>query len=1349
MAIEACPIKTKEYSELEQLAGQYGALRMWQMGMERGLDDYQSTIKALEKFNTTKNPLDNKQAVLESLHQKVSRDDDSHTYSYEHEGQVKLLESVSRILDQTEETKYRGNEADPAYADSGTSIHKIGELTAKEVTRDNMHAVLRQLNLPQTTYTQLLPVISSLLRTGKVMSEVKVADFEKGIAGTVDLVHLRSDGGIDIYDLKTAYWTPAIRLDRKGKRPWQPLESWQGYKARRYSSQLEMYARILEKHLGQSVTGKYIIPIEVAFENDIAGAPISEIFVLPSENISEYGYEAGAKDMVDKTFGYVDARKKPIPVLQSTDNTNDFVNKFSGAVESTTGATKRFDIEYSIVNYISLGEDKYISALPGAQKLKALLKPYVGRKELNVYALNKIKGFDNKVNWIVIQEQDNYNLFYISNEDMDAPTRNLSRSKPLLSQAGDWIDSIAHFKSRFNNTYGNVRKMEAALIAMKLKESNNQAGFGKIGVYSVNEFTPYFQHSDLREQLQVLKNLYSTDKGKTMLPSDMHKLFEDKFYTDYRNYNQDFSKLILSYLDQFQEDRAARIRNGLNDYSADASNKQRLLQIIKKEIDERSSVSVSGEPAYHDFLLSGLYYQLNETALDSRPISAMSNYVSMPQHITNGILQKVNATINNSINKLQKQFWEDYKDKIRSPINALFKSQAVPGIDYIRDRVVGDTMRYYEPLFKKDKFKAHNENGSIREVELSTFSFHDEGSKEFKELNSAQQNFIKVINDLIAKTTTDNNIKWVRGRLPLVKGTFFNQLYNAVKSGDEKAYKNAINRTFEDIEENFGVARSEESTDLRNIFYSQQNSADKDPRLNKLGFGADNFVDMEKYSQWGTNVEVMMDVFVVQALKYKNFQDAAVSLKAANVIFRWMRADLMDERLAWNVDFTRWYNEAMINNRDIDSGTVANKAVRVLQKTASLTMIGLKPSTALVSYFGQELTLMSQAIANSLSKNSDFGVSHYLQAKAITNKALTTYAINKSDYDKIDLLLRQYRLYNQDISSILNGHHRFGDKAFFRTKSLYSLMNASEWASRAHIMIAQMLADGTWDAHLVSTDSEGRHTLLYDEKADKRFNGKGKYNVEQGEAIKKYLLRSQQLDGSSANKVLYAYDDNFANSIRAKANSVLGGFDREARNGLNFRAWGKLLTFFKNWLPSKMDKFFAGRHDSLIYGRPEFVKNPDGEVEMVWKGDYMEGTLYSLLAGLDFIRKSTTDSKNRKPLSDVQKSNIYRFVGDMGMYVAAVLLYTALPDGDDDTVYDDYFAKALQRGSEDLIAIYALMAADKFYWTPIALEYLNSVITNVVNLTTGDTNVADLLKAVPIARQTEEYYLIVTGQKDL
>ncbi len=1374
--------------------------------MKMFMENNDSIDAALNKLNPSIYSAREKQEKLKALSDRVIfiGTPDPETGAPRHEYRDRsgeILTSVSRKLDENPVLAYRGDDAGSVYADSGTAIHNIFDQYISGVSVENLNQYALENGIPASVVGYATSFVDGLRQTGTVLSEVNLRDPSLPIAGRADIIHLKNDGTVDLYDVKTAYRTPSKIVGNK--KIWNPLQDYDGYKSQRYSTQLEFYSQMIEKAIGHPVSNSFIIPIEVEFKDNLPSSGVSSVAPLEKQNTLDYGYTRRATEHVDKSLGI--KRTAPLPGLPAGDDSSDLVTRLTGMIQNvkpnldaqaedmlvpSRGFTRKKggfsqyrkgntwvtfksqtdhasqkqqiideylsqkersfrDIEPSVKNYIETGKDAFISLKGEAlAQLRNLLDSYRGLN-YTVHSLSDIKGFEEKRNWLLISKGEKSDLIYIGSEELTQPfnvTRDSSvtaklfgSDKSLFGNAGfSWNDAKYELNSSLRNTVADAKKVEATLIAMKLKTAQPNIKFDRILLHSVNQNSTVPHAVVLQDVLPVLAKLFIHPKGKDLIPTtyagmkNLPELFNPATYT------QDFAKSYMDLLGDALNYRDSELLKAVSNLDKTKTATDDVEAAILQRLVELDSTGETTQVMIEQKrLLAEMLYQIRQVPTH---IQSMGRYfekwASMPQNIANQVIQDLIVEFRTALSRVRSQFWEGYKKDFNNTVRSLFAASGSP-LSKVADYTISDTTKYYEPLLQRGNYKtfAIGKDGKqfTKSVELTNFSLLPEESEEFSRLSEQQQNAIKKFNDTIQKGSELMGIEWQRGRVPLVRATFYNKFYRARK-GEEEGYNNLLTRAFESLEESFSTGlndASNQSKTLQNRFQNQANTEQSDRRLEMLGISEDQFVQLDKHSEFETNLEVVADTFMMEAIRVNEFSKVNGMFSAANSLFEWQKSKLFEDAVGVNLDWLRVWKDAQLHMKDQDSGTLQAKGVNALNKMASLSLI-TKPSVAFFAYISQQLAVFSQATANSFGNSQDFSLSHWTKAFGMV--------MNPKNARKIDLLMDQYGIFDLSMADLTAGNRRAGNKSVFRLKYLFGMLRMGDWMTRGQVMVSQMLKTGTWDAYEVVDDH-----LVYDENLDGRFNG-NTLDIEQGRALKEATKRELEGQGIAMNgtKLPRAYGVNEGNYLKNLSDSIIGGFDRESRALYSFYSLGKFIGLFKTWLPARLNAMFDTNFVSKMNGSYHFEKRPDGTTTAVWTGKQMEGILHTMLY-MGWYVKKYRDNPYQK-LTPHQKNNIRVMATHASVLATATLISLAFEAGDDDK--EDPWKKAaastLQRSLGDIIATYNILALKDFLYTPIAIVFIDRTLNQTWNIMSGEKEInrktlSDIAAKIPVTNYLSSF----------
>lgn len=1379
-----CPPKhTEQWKSFEQKLGKDDAWRMWLMhgGNDQALDEMERILDPmryspskklldLELEANTVNPVEIPDAAIGEK-----------THRYEDASTRQPIRSVSEVLDDHEQTKYNGTEVGSVYAEKGSTVHKVFQHVINNTSDSNIIQYMRDNKIPEASLGKIKATVEKLKEKGILASEITLADTDHNIAGTSDIVVLGFDGTIENIDIKTAHKTSKT----KGA-IWDPILHYGGYKSRRYPTQTRFYGRLIEKVLKQPVSKEWILPIEITYIDDDPNKGILNIDILEMEDTADYGFSRAARNIVDEYFG----DRQPIDrgSLAEAEATTEFIETITGSPEGRTMdydaeaekilsrketfRSSKWKNEYraghrwvtlrgndraqwkaqviedylkkndkaqrniieSMINYHHYKKDAFLDD-PGphgtkiAENVKTWVSVYGDKVEM--YDLNTVKGFENKKGWLVFQKENSIDLLYMGADVLDEKI-SANHDGTLF---GDYMTKgqAKHFLgSNLKNTRRDAKRLEGALIMMTLKNSMPEINFERAFVYSsVDNRASSPSSIRLHELLPVIQKLKDRSEFQDIIPKNLKKILNNDSLYNYEEYAPDYMKEYQDYVYAHNLIKGRKtILAAIDQYTTDRVNKKTLERLVAERL---SWLDAKNDPdeATERYLLSQMYYELKEINTAAEPLKIGEKIISMPNNIKNPILADLVSQVNTALNRFKQNYWNKYKAPSEAKLKALFRDGGI--VSSAQNILLSDTRKLYNPLMKSETLKVLGEADETTTV--STFELIPEDSPAFKELSTAQQEFITMFNDNVMEAANSIGLQWQRGRIPLIRKTALRQLTEGVTG---QLNRDQVKDIFKNsIKENFIFTESEElgtsPHGVINLFANQANTPDGDPRLEMLGITKDGYVNKNEHNQFETNLEIVLDMFMMNANKVKELERAGWVFSAAKSLFEYQKTNFFERSLGGSIDWVQVWRNAILNNLDkVDTNVERNlmRAIKPSNFLASLGIIGFKPTTAIIATMGQELTLISKSIGNKFHDAGLFNLSDFMGA--------TKHLVNPKNTKKIEMILNQYGLFDMDVNTLRSSQRRVTDKFLFNTKFAYMFLRWGDWATRAQAIIAQMIHDGTWDAHSI-VDGQ----LVYDESKDKRFNGKGRFTLEQGQALKKAIASNLDEEGYLVDgRMTRAYDDNLVKKHKDLLDSTLGGMDKETRGWYNYHWLGKLLGVFKSWLPARLDEMFQRPGVKPIAGDYRFIVNEKGELSAEWTGLQVEGLIYTL-GLMGFNIKQKMKGLETKPLNEAQKANMARFATNLVMIGMGVLAAAAIPE-DDDSRLDEEGRRLITGSLQDVMASYLIMDHIKqIFAPPVALAYMlrlqEALFEIIVGVPMGDPNISKILRATPISR---ELYII-------
>lgn len=223
-----------------------------------------------------------------------------------------LVEDLKKKRGWAERTETE-KESDKISAEFGTNTHSaIKNIIDRYIEKleDNEVTAKDTFGLSESKYGQLSNYVTKLLKSydpGTIfLSEVMIYDQNKDLAGTIDLLAVRPDGTIDIYDWKT------INMSNRNQIPYYKEEEW--------NVQLSSYKNTLKSY-GLTKFGKLrIVPIATKWDKNMNLQSISiggeNLEPVPATGLQGGDIELTGNPSIDRLIEVLVQRLKKVQDLK-------------------------------------------------------------------------------------------------------------------------------------------------------------------------------------------------------------------------------------------------------------------------------------------------------------------------------------------------------------------------------------------------------------------------------------------------------------------------------------------------------------------------------------------------------------------------------------------------------------------------------------------------------------------------------------------------------------------------------------------------------------------------------------------------------------------------------------------------------------------------------------------------------------------------------------------------------------------------------------------------------------------------------------------------------------------------
>lgn len=334
-------------------------------------------------------------------------------------------------------------------------------------------------------------------------------------------------------------------------------------------------------------------------------------------------------------------------------------------------------------------------------------------------------------------------------------------------------------------------------------------------------------------------------------------------------------------------------------------------------------------------------------------------------------------------------------------------------------------------------------------------------------------------------------------------------------------------------------------------------------------------------------------------------------------------------------------------------------AANTLMSVTSWAGVAFSWKVAVASGAYNFIAFHAQATANGLANNGLYG----MKEAAETQKLI----LSDKERAKIFALVSTYQIYDAQEGD-LTGNQKFSKtyKPIFSSHGMNVMNRVGDNGTRALVMVAQMLKEGTWDAHYIGKDGE----LHYDQTKDKRLYEGGRMTAEGAahiKTIRRMLLSDGIWDQKEGEQLKMAYSLKMARAMKALSDKyVIGGMDRSEQIMADSFWLGRLFTQFKKYLPAKIYNWNGRIMNSDALGRLRIVEGKDGP-ESVWEKreitNYMHAWTNAVGKVGDAYRMGWKESRE---LSEADRTGLYRSAIDLSIMMMLYALYAGFkPDKDD------------------------------------------------------------------------------------
>lgn len=549
--------------------------------------------------------------------------------------------------------------------------------------------------------------------------------------------------------------------------------------------------------------------------------------------------------------------------------------------------------------------------------------------------------------------------------------------------------------------------------------------------------------------------------------------------------------------------------------------------------------------------------------------------------------------------------------------------------------------------------------------------------------------------------------RYPRGWIPIVlKG-----LNEALSKGDFKGAGNAMLRRMENtsriIDDEVLTAGELQAGMANNTFMgelfpsygsgseTEHVSIGKDGRVMKLGLsqrmdGDYTLVDEHVNSQVSHDPEHLANQFMVSGWRSIVHDRKTIPAYEAYMSVEGRQSDQNSS----NASNMKLFADSLISGKQSGSPMrISGMNATTLSNAAygfnSITRLALNVPVWFGNIIYNTTTSYRTAIANSIVGSDLFGVDHLSKAMKMSSFDL----ISKEQRLKIKVLTESYKVFEMsEVDATRNYRRMVNDKAVWSSHIMHIGNWGGDFQIRAAVMIAQMLKDGSWEAHGVDTNGN----MTYDIKKDKRFyeGGKRVKNSEMIEsAIRERLISDYLVDQKPEGPLARGYDTRMAKIFTYATNKyVIGGMDSLSQTAADNLWYIQPFLQFRRFLPDKLSNAFQPRMSTDLGGHWEIDKENGKEIAK-WVPREAIGYVGAMLEAVGMVKQIATMPRSEwKSLDIAAKESLARFVADVAIALGALLMYEFATGGfgdDDDKQWwqkENAFNRRFLYAAQDLFA---------------------------------------------------------------
>jgi hypothetical protein len=405
----------------------------------------------------------------------------------------------------------------------------------------------------------------------------------------------------------------------------------------------------------------------------------------------------------------------------------------------------------------------------------------------------------------------------------------------------------------------------------------------------------------------------------------------------------------------------------------------------------------------------------------------------------------------------------------------------------------------------------------------------------------------------------------------------------------------------------------------------------------------------------------------------------------------------------YNLQYHSDYTDRMVYNRSIDTqdkirglGINPGPTVSMLTSAVSFTGVAFNYKVAIASGVMNTVQALGFAAASVFSKDGYFSAGDF--AKAVAR------VVTPQGQDLMNALMEKYFLEEWQESDQASSFRKSETRKHWFSGFMFNIGNYwTDHQMRGLVMMAQMIHDGSLEAHTIGSDGK----VHYDPTKDGQFYVNG-HLTDDGRLLMNDLRRDlieQGIAGQTEDgPLVQGYDLKSGRNFKFIADKyIIGGMDRSQQMMLNSVWYGRMFSTFKNFMADRIYNWVGRPVLSETGGQRKVVTGEKGEKMVVWEKRQITSYAYALASLVDNVRHSNDmgiDAWNK--LSPAEKRMIAKCGYDIILFITAYMIYNGIAGAGSDDKERNKRRKALG-WEKRMTQVLRQMATDGFVGSPFDL----------------------------------------------